>query len=115
MRGRRSVLTAIVVVLRCWDGTRHRILWTATRGTTGREERLRQLQSLVDGVVLELNDEIIDAAETVPPGRRRQVVLDLGEGGGELQILDVGRQGLFRSSEASQPPSYRPYLPPAPS
>ncbi len=72
------VSTAIVVILRCCNGTRHCILWTAARGIAGCKERLRQLQSLFDGVSLELNNEIIDAAEMVPPGW----VLDLGKGGG---------------------------------
>ena len=78
VHGRRSVLLAIVIVLQCCNGTRHCILWTAARGIAGCKERPCQLQSLVNGVVLKLNDEIIDAAETVPPGG----VPDLGEGGG---------------------------------
>ncbi len=87
VHGRRSVLLAIVIVLQCCNGTCHRILWIATHGIAGCKERPRQPRSLVDGVVLELNDEIIDAAETLPLGQRQQVVPDLGKGGGNSRSL----------------------------
>jgi hypothetical protein len=94
-------LTAIVLVLWCCDGTRHQILWTAARGIAGRKECPRQPRSLVDGAILELNNEIIDAAEMIPPGQCRQVVLDLGKGGGNFRSSTSG----VRAS--SDPPRHR--------
>jgi hypothetical protein len=64
-------LTATVVVfLRCRNGVRHPILWTVACGIAGRKELAPQPGSLVDGVVLELNDNIVAAAAMVPPGQR---------------------------------------------
>jgi hypothetical protein len=50
-------------------------------GIVGREERACQPRSLVDGVVLELNDEIFAAAAAVTHGRQQKVVPELVGGG----------------------------------